>query len=112
MAVDIWAFRATVEDVDLAGYAVAATDGEIGHVDDGVYEDGTGSIIVDTGPLVFGRKVLLPLGTIERVDPEERKVYVDRTKDEIRHAPEYDPSGYADQEYRIQLAEYYARFYG
>jgi hypothetical protein len=36
---------------------------------------------------------------------------VDRTKEEIKQAPEYDPSGYADQEYRLQLAEYYGRFY-
>ena len=38
-------------------------------------------------------------------------IYVDRTKEEIKNAPAYDPSGYADQEYRLALADYYGRFY-
>jgi hypothetical protein len=112
MAVDIWTFRETVVDADLTGFDVEATDGEIGKVDDATYEAGADAIIVDTGPLIFGRKVFLPVGTIERVDLDEKCIYVDRTRDEIKHAPEYDPSGYADQEYRIALADYYRRFYG
>jgi hypothetical protein len=111
MAVEIWDFRETVTEIDLDGYDVEAIDGHIGKVDQSTYEAGSGSIIVDTGPLVFGRKVFLPAGTIERIDPENRKIFVDRTKEEIKQAPEYDPSGYADQEYMIQLAEYNSRFY-
>src|SRR5947199_10734509 len=111
MAVEIWDFRETMTDVDLEGFHVEARDGEIGKVDQATYEAGSGSIIVDTGPLVFGRKVFLPAGTIERVDVDDEKIFVDRTKQEIKDAPEYDPSGYAEQEYKIQLAEYYSRFY-
>jgi hypothetical protein len=107
MAVDIWSYRETIVEVDLSDFHVEAVDGEIGKVDPASYEAGGDSIIVDTGPLIFGRKVFLPVGTIERIDSEEKRVYVDRTKEEIKHAPEYDPSGYADQEYRIALAEYY-----
>jgi hypothetical protein len=55
---------------------------------------------------------MLPGWAIESVDHEGRKVRVDRTKDEISGAPEFDPSGYADQEYRLRLADYYADFYG
>ena len=111
MAVDIWSYRIAVEDADLSDYHVEAVDGEIGKVDPVTDEVGEDALVVDTGPLVFGRKVVLPAGTIERVDPEERRIYVDRTKDEIKHAPEYDPSGYAQQEYRLALADYYTRFY-
>jgi hypothetical protein len=111
MAVDIWSFPASAEELDLSGYEVEAVDGEIGKVDSITNEVGSCSIVVDTGPLVFGRKVFLPAGTIASIDPNERKIFVNRTKDEIKHAPEYDPSGYADQEYRIRLAEYYGRFY-
>jgi hypothetical protein len=107
MAVDIWTYRETVVEVDLSDFHVEATDGEIGKVDRASYVAGGDSIIVDTGPLIFGRKVLLPVGMIERIDPEAKRIYVDRTKDEIRDAPEYDPSGYADQEYRLALADYY-----
>jgi hypothetical protein len=66
---------------------------------------------VDTGPWILGKKVMLPAGTIERIDPEERIVYVDRTKEQIKSAPEYDPSGYADQEYRMRLGGYYSDLY-
>jgi hypothetical protein len=111
MAVDIWSYRESVVEVDLSDYRVEAVDGEIGKVDPATYQSGGDSLIVDTGPLVFGQKVFLPVGTIERIDPESRTIYVDRTKDEIKHAPEYDPSGYAEQEYRLRVADYYTRLY-
>jgi hypothetical protein len=111
MAVDIWVYRETVPEIDLSGYHVEALDGELGKIDSATFEIGGDVIIVDTGPLVFGRHVVLPVGTIERVDTDARRIYVDRTKDELKHAPEYDPSGYAEQEYRIRLGEYYSPYY-
>jgi hypothetical protein len=111
MAVDIWVYRETVNPIDLTDFHVEAVDGEIGKVDPATFEVGGDALIIDTGPLVLGRKVFLPVGMIERIDPDEKRIYVDRTKDEIKHAPEYDPSGYADQEYRIRLGEYYTPFY-
>ena len=111
MAVDIWIYRETVSEIDLEDFEVEATDGEIGKVDPATFEVGGDAIIVDTGPLVFGRKVFIPVGMIERVDADAKRIYVDRSKDEIKNAPEYDPSGYADQEYRIRLGEYYSPFY-
>jgi hypothetical protein len=111
MAVDIWSYRETVSDLDLTGFTVEAVDGEIGKVDEATYEAGSDAVIVDTGPWIIGHKAMLPAGTIERVDLEEEKVFVDRTKDEIKAAPEFDPSGYAQQEYRLRIADYYERFY-
>ena len=112
--VEIWTYRAEqpVEDLDLKGYEVEATDGEVGKVTEASNELGASWLVVDTGSWIFGKKVLLPAGTIERVDPEERKIHVDRMRDEIKAAPEHDPSGYRDQEYRLALADYYSRFYG
>jgi hypothetical protein len=113
MQVEIWTFRepAAIEDLDLAGYTVEAIDGEVGKVDDAAYELGSSWLVVDTGPWILGRKVLLPAGTVTEIDPVERKVHVDRSRDDIKSAPEHDPSGYADQEYRLALADYYASYY-
>jgi PRC-barrel domain protein len=111
MAVEIWAYREEITDLDLSDFEVVASDGEIGKVDEATYETGNGAIIVDTGPWILGKKVMLPAGTIERIDFEERTVYVDRTKEEIKAAPEFDPSGYADQEYRLRVGEYYSGLY-
>jgi len=113
MQVEIWTFRepGTIEDVDLSGFTVEATDGEVGKVVDAAYELGSSWLVVDTGPWILGKKVLLPAGTVTEIDPEERKIHVDRSRDEIKQAPEHDPSGYADQEYRLALADYYANYY-
>jgi hypothetical protein len=111
MPVDIWSYREIATDLDLTGFSVEAKDGEIGKVDRATYDVGAGAIVVDTGPWIIGKQVMLPAGTIESIDPEDGTVYLDRTKEEIKNAPEYDPTGYVEQEYRIKLAEYYSRLY-
>jgi hypothetical protein len=109
-SVELWTFRVATPDVssvDLTGFKVEATDGSIGKIDEATYETGASYIVVDTGPWILGKKVLLPAGVIDRVDPEEKKVYVNRTKDEIKSAPEFDPDAYREPEYRDQLSGHY-----
>ena len=50
---------------------------------------------------------MLPAGIIDKVDLDEQKVYVNRTKDEIKNAPEFDESRYQDETYRGELSSYY-----
>ena len=83
-------------------------------MDEATYDVGASQIVVDTGPWIFGRKVLLPAGTIERVDWDEKDVYVDRTKDEIKDSPELrdedrvdDTDNTFNDEYRGRLSDYY-----
>jgi hypothetical protein len=105
---DIWTYRdRNWGSTDLSGYSVEAVDGGIGSVDDATAEIGSSYIVVDTGPWIFGKKVMLPAGVIDRVDPSDEKVYVDRTKDEIRSAPEFDEDRLADDAYRGELSGYY-----
>jgi hypothetical protein len=96
-----------VADVDITGYAVHATDGDIGHVDKHDAEAGSAHLVIKTGPWILGRTVMLPAGVIQRVDPEHETVYVNRSKDEIKAAPEYREDGDTDQEYRSELGDYY-----
>jgi hypothetical protein len=93
--------------VDLTGYSVEAIDGGIGKVDEATNEVGASYIVVDTGPWIFGTKVMLPAGVLNRVDPESETVFVDRTKDEIKNAPEFDAATYREQAYRDQLGGHY-----
>jgi hypothetical protein len=109
---DMWTYR---EDMiapgdaprNVVGYGVEATDGSIGKVDDATYEVGSSHIVVDTGPWIFGKKVMLPAGVIQTVDHEAEKIMVDRSKDEIKNAPELDEAGLTDEGYRTRLGSYY-----
>ena len=96
---------------DVSAYGVEATDGSIGSIDEATYEVGGAYLVVDTGPWIFGRKVLLPAGTVQRVDHEDRKVYVDRSKDQIKESPEYDADSFHTPEYRERVGSYYTDSY-
>mgnify|MGYP003290760412 CR=1 FL=1 len=63
--------------------------------------------MVDTGPWIFGKKVMLPAGVVQRVDLDSQTAFVDRTKDEIKAAPEFDPDTYQDESYRTRIGSYY-----
>jgi hypothetical protein len=111
---DPWNYReqpGLVGGVDLVGYRVEATDGHIGKIDQASAAVGDSWLVVDTGPWIFGKKVLLPAGTVCNVDADENRVYVDRTKAQIKDAPEYDPERTDDPAYRDKLGDYYGGTY-
>ena len=106
--VDIWTYREqSLGSADLTGYDVEALDGEIGKIDEASDDVGASYVVVDTGPWIFGKKVLLPAGVINGVDASEEKVYVNRTKEQIKNSPEFDPDSYQQQSYRAELGTYY-----
>jgi len=112
MTYDIYAYELSVVPVggtpDISGFSVEATDGSIGTVDEHTYDVGASYLVVDTGPWIFGKKVMLPAGVIRQVDLDDEVIYVDRTKDEIKNSPEFDDSTYRDDTYRSNLGDYYS----
>src|SRR5215468_7729057 len=106
--VEIWTYREpTWATTDLTGYKVEAQDGGIGKIDEASYDVGAGYIVIDTGPWIFGKKVMLPAGVITRIDAQEENVYVNLTKEQIKNAPEFDADTYRDDAYRGKLGTYY-----
>src|SRR5205814_3447923 len=102
--VEIWTYRESAwTTMDLTGYSVEALDGGIGKIDEASYDVGAGYVVIDTGPWIFGKKVMLPAGVIGNVDHADEKVWVNRTKDQIKNAPEFDPDNYKADTYRGQL---------
>jgi hypothetical protein len=99
--------EASFGELDLVGYTVEATDGKIGKIDEASNDVGASYVIVDTGPWIFGKKVMLPAGVIDRVDHDDETVYANRSKDEIKSAPEYDADRQNDETYRGRLGDYY-----
>ena len=111
---DLWTYDQTalgvgVEKANVVGYEVEALDGSIGKVDEATFDAGSAYIVVDTGPWIFGKKVMLPAGTIQRADHEDEKVFVNRTKDQIKNAPEFEEGVGYDSSYRDRLGSYYGQ---
>ena len=108
---DLWTYRIDLPGTReaLVGCDVEARDGSIGKVDEATPDTGRANIIVDTGPWIFGRKVVIPAGTIERIDVDDKKIFVGLTKDQIKDSPEFDPARF-DEDYRMRLGTYYDPF--
>ena len=107
---DVWTFATepALRGAELIGFSVEAIDGGIGKIDEATEETGRAHLIVDTGPWIFGKKVMLPAGVVDRVDLDSETVFVNRSKDEIKNAPEFEPERHRDDdEYRNRLGGYY-----
>jgi hypothetical protein len=96
---------------ELVGYHVEAADGRIGTVDEDNHEVGACWVVVDTGPWILGKKVLLPAGVVNHVDTADQTVYVDRTKEQIKSSPEFDEDAYRGHRYRSRVGDYYTHSY-
>ncbi|UQW99470.1 PRC-barrel domain-containing protein [Streptomyces sp. RerS4] len=111
MTENVWRYQPSAgltAGQDLTGYKVEALDGAIGKVDKHSAEAGDAYLVVDTGVWIFGKEVLLPASTVTRIDPDEQKIYVDRTKEQIKDAPEFHRDKHlGDPGYREEIGLYY-----
>jgi hypothetical protein len=110
MDTSVWTYSReyAAEPMDVEGFKVEATDGDIGKVDEATYDVGSSYIVVDTGPWIFGRKVVLPAGVIERLDLDNKKIEVRMTKDQIKSSPELgDSTDFRSDAYRTEVGTYY-----
>ena len=106
---DLWTYRDSgVGQTDISGFKVEAIDGDIGKIDKATNDVGGSYLVVDTGPWIFGKKVMIPAGIVRNVDPDAETVFVDRTKDAIKNSPEYDEDKYNDPAYRDKLGSSYS----
>ena len=109
----IWTYEKNLlsEPFDLTNFKVEATDGEIGKVDEATHDVGSSAVVVDTGPWILGRKVLLPAGVIEDIDLDRKRIRVRFTKDQIKNAPELDEmTDWRSDEYRQRVGDYYSNY--
>jgi hypothetical protein len=97
---------------DVTGYHIAALDGDLGHVEDFLVDDRAWAIrylVVDTRNWWPGKKVVLSPEWINTVSWPDSKVHVGLRQDEIKAAPEYDPSRAFEREYETRLFEHHGR---
>lgn len=76
---------------DIEGCAIAATDGQLGTVCDLLFDDSNWSIrwlVVKTGNWLVGRKVLIPVIALGRLDPRQGQITVGLTMRQVRESPD------------------------
>ena len=77
----------------LAGYALHASDGEIGSVTGFIVDEKSWAVrqlAVETGHWFSGREIMIPSNAVERIDYEVSKVFVRLTKAAIQHTAEHE----------------------
>ncbi|MEY9878413.1 hypothetical protein ABH931_007940 [Streptacidiphilus sp. MAP12-33] len=107
-----WLFHYELEEFpglgSLTTYTVQAEDGRLGTVLRTVDAPGTGLLMVNTGPWIFGGLLAVPAGLIADVDRDTGTVRVAGAKKHLRRAPDYradTPEALAD--YRTRTADYF-----
>jgi len=79
---------------EVIGYDVKATDGDIGHIEDFLFDDRTWQIryvVVDTRDWLPGRLVLVSPDWVSEVDWNTRVARFEVSRDAVEASPEYQP---------------------
>ena len=96
----------------IKGYAVAASDGRLGTVNDFLFDDARWAVrwlVVDTGTWLSGRKVLLPASVLEHLHPTEHEFPVRLTKQQVKDSPEIDCDRPVSRQMETHVYDYYGR---
>ena len=94
----------------LKGFAIAATDGEIGHVKDVFFDDQERTIrylVVDTGGWLSGRLVLISPSSIKSANWNERNLAVNLSKQQVEDSPGIDTEKPVSRQHEVELYNYY-----
>ena len=95
---------------EVSGYHVKATGGEIGHVEDFLFDDETWQIryvIVDTRNWWPAKKVLLRPQWIEEVSWSTREFRTTMGREMIEKSPAWNPDSPVSREYELHLHQHY-----
>ena len=68
------------------GFHLQATDGEIGHVDDLLFDESwtLRYLVVDVSNWIGGNSVLVPPAAVERIDSPGKRIHVKMTRDQVK----------------------------
>lgn len=95
---------------ELRGYAIRATGGDIGHVDQFFFDDQRWIIrylVVDTGSWLPGRRVLISPIALEEVDAKAHEVRVRLTREQVKDSPDIDTEKPVSRQHEIDYYQYY-----
>ncbi len=103
MAADIWTFPPTADSIRfLIGYEVLATDGKVGSIDEHSLAADSSYIVLNTGWWLFERKRLIPCGFISSIDGPAGKIFLSKSRREVRAAPAFRPIEHSSESGRYR----------
>ncbi|MGO9118267.1 MAG: PRC-barrel domain-containing protein [Desulfomonilaceae bacterium] len=94
----------------MIGYAIRATDGDLGKVDEFYFDDETWTIryiVVETGNWLSGRKVLISPVAFGKPELESRTISVNLACAQVRNSPDIDTEKPIYRQHEAALREYY-----
>jgi sporulation protein YlmC with PRC-barrel domain len=92
------------------GYAIEASDGDIGTVSDFLFDDTSWLVrwlVVDTGNWLSGRKVLLPPSVVGRVYARDRVFAVKLTMQQVKDSPTMASDEPVSRQMETHIFDYY-----
>jgi hypothetical protein len=95
---------------DLNDYEIVATDGNVGHVKDFLFDDVAWVVryfVVETGNWLSSRKVLISPISIEKPNWAERILPVLITKEQVRNSPDIDTEKPVSRQHEFEYSGYY-----
>ncbi len=95
---------------ELLGYELLAKDGQIGKVHNFLFSDEDWAIrylIADTGPWIFGRKVLIGIPALGQPVWMSKTFPVELTREQVESSPDADLEKTVSRQYEEKLHEHY-----
>ena len=95
---------------DLKGYAIGATDDDIGKLDDFYFDDESWTIrylVAETGNWLLNRKVLISPFAIGKADLSKKRLHVTLTKKQVEESPSIDTDKPVSRQHEASYLDYY-----
>lgn len=95
---------------DLQGFAITATDGAIGEVNEFYLDDESWAIrylVVSTGTWLASRYVLISPLAIKQVDRTTNQIYVNLTMKQVERSPDIDTRKPVSRQHETAYFDYY-----
>ena len=95
---------------ELLGYQLLAKDGHMGKVHNFLFNDEDWKIrylVVDTGPWILGRKVLISLLALRQPVWASETFPVDLTREQVKSSPDVDLAKPVSRQYEERLLQHY-----
>tara|TARA_R110002110_G_scaffold79007_1_gene206838 strand:+ start:947 stop:1705 length:759 start_codon:yes stop_codon:yes gene_type:complete len=101
-------------DKTIKNMKIKATDGELGHCTDLLFDERQWTaryLVVETGSWLFGRTVLIPIVSVDRIDVDADLIEVCLSQEEVKNAPDINTDAPVSRRHEINIMDYYAYGY-